>query len=118
MTTEAPIKRHSWTKDELAHLNRTVSHSKNKSDAFKKIADEMGLTPQAVQGTYYNHRQKPKAATAQPKAPSFRKSVARTYPIDFTSLSEIELIELSQAINMEVKERMSRLAKLESAFKL
>lgn len=114
------IARHRWTKDELAHLNRTVSHSKNKQEAFKKIAQEMGLSPQAVQGTYYNHKRAPQAKTGRvgrPAKASFQPARATTPTIDVSSLSESELFAMAEAIKNEVSSRAELLIKASDLLK-
>lgn len=106
-------KRHAWTKDELAHLNRSVSHAKNKSAAFKKVADEMGLKKSTVAAQYYNLHTKPKAAPAKVVAAMKKQSPVQVgRPFDFTSCSERELIELRQAITFEVNRRIESLNEL------
>lgn len=123
MTTETPKRsRHNWTKEELAHLNRTVGHSKSKGAAFQKVADEMGLTKSAVAGTYYNHRngsKAPKAAMAPRSAPKPTSSPVQIgRPFDFTSYSDRELIELQQAIQDEANRRIESINELKGAFSL
>lgn len=129
MTTEAPTKRHRWTKAELAHLNRSVSHAKNKAAAFQKIADEMGLTKTAVAGTYYNHQKDSakgkkarktlsEAVPAPKQQPSKASSpVQMGRPFDFAPYSERELFELQQAVTFEVNRRIEMLRELEQMFK-
>lgn len=111
-------KRHRWTKDELAKLQRTVSQAKHKGKAFEKIASEMSLSKTAVAGTYYNYMKKRQSGAV--KRAGVSVSVGRPVevgrPFDFSSYSERELFELSQSINAEVSRRMSALRELGQMF--
>lgn len=128
MTTDAPTRsRHIWTKEELAHLNRSVAHSKTKSAAFKRIAEEMGMNPKSVAQIYYSHHRSPKKSADTGSAGASKVNVKQEQkqwtdpiqqgrPFDFTSYSERELSELSQALNFEVNRRIEALRELESFF--
>ena len=116
MTTTAP-KRHRWTKDELAHLNRVVGHAKNKTEAFKKIGEEMDMPWQRVRSTYNNHHKASSngrmPAKRSPRTPSF-KSSTRSSMIDFTSYSDEQLGQLAGDIRNEVERRTKALQQVQA----
>lgn len=119
MTTETP-KRHRWTKEELAHLNRSASHAKNKTDVFRKIGEEMGMDWKTVRSTYFNHN-RPKLKSGKVASSAPRTSIARTKPvaapsqstISLVDMSERDLVELSQAIKAETQRRAGLLSELQ-----
>lgn len=117
MTTALPTKRHKWTKDELAHLNRSASHAKNKSEVFKKIADEMGVSWTSVRSTYFNHNKpgKPKAKAATKKAPIFTKPKAIP-ATSFSHLTEDELHGLIKQVKSEIDRRAQTIKDLQALY--
>ena len=98
MTT---ITRHRWTQEERAHLNRVVGRSKNKTEAFKKVAAEMGMPWEAVKSTYWNHRK----TDGQPEQMSI-----------FRETSDDDLLEFAATIKAEVTRRVKALEELRKIY--
>ncbi len=114
MTTTT--KRHHWTKQELMHLKRTVNHSKNRTEAFKKIADEMDLKWESVRSTYTNHfKTKPAAKKATDRTPSFKKTEAKP-ATTFSKLSDSELSNTANALRDEIERRAKIISDLQALY--